>query len=126
MMRGMKSRETVRRRPDWHEEIAEDRIRILFSLSGNEFGQHPDRSHRYVQLARKIGMRYNVKIPKDLKRRVCGNCHKYIVPGKNCIVRSNSRLQAMEIRCLECGKMTRFPYVKEKLKERLSEKLSGC
>lgn len=114
---GPKERERSKR-PPWQKDIAEERITILFGLSEDEFKEHPERSHRYVALARKIGMRYNVKIPKELKRRVCNYCYSYLYPAKNCIVRSNSTKQAMEIRCLECDKVNRYPYNKEKGKLR--------
>ena len=61
-------------------------------------------------------MRYNVRIPKELKRRICNNCYRYIFPGKNCIVRSSSLNRAMVVKCLECGKASRYPYVREKIK----------
>jgi len=101
-------------KPTWQQEIARERIRILFGCAGKEFALRPDRSHRYVGLARKIATRYNIGIPKELKRRTCKNCYRYLVPGKNCVVRSNSGTQAMEVRCLECGKVGRYPYSKEK------------
>jgi ribonuclease P protein subunit RPR2 len=101
-------------KPAWQQEIALERIKILFGLAGRESGKHPARSNRYAGLARRIGMRYNVKIPKEESRRVCKKCCRYLVPGKNCVVRSNSRRQAMEMKCLECGHVTRYPYAKEK------------
>jgi len=113
-MKGKGSRGGKRSKPGWQQEMAKERIMILFGLAGKEFDRHPGRSHRYVELARKISMRYNVKMPKQLKRRICNNCHKYLFPGKNCVVRSNSMSQSMEIKCLECGKVHRYPYVKEK------------
>jgi ribonuclease P protein subunit RPR2 len=103
-----------RAKPGWQQEMAKERIQILFNLAGKEFGRHPARSHRYAELARKISMRYNVKIPKELKARVCNYCYRYLFPGKNCVVRSNSGKQSMETKCLECGKVNRRPYAKEK------------
>lgn len=110
-----------RSKPAKQQDIALERIRILFGLARDEFKRgNPDRSHRYVGLARRMGMRYNVKIPTILKRRLCGKCHRFLVPGKNCVVRSNSRTKAMEIRCLECKGVTRYPYARE-----LSAKKAG-
>ena len=64
------------RKQEWQKKIASERINILFRLASEEFKKHPERSNRYVELARKIGMRYNVRIPKLLKRRFCKKCHK--------------------------------------------------
>lgn len=102
------------KRPESQTRIANERIDILFGLAEKEFKSHPERSHRYAELARKISMRYNVKIPKQLKGRLCNYCYRYLVPGKNCMVRSNSAHQAMEIRCISCDKVSRYPYSKEK------------
>ncbi len=106
-------------KPGWQQEIAEERMRILMDLAGKEFGAHPERSDRYVGLARKIGMRYNVKMPKELKLRFCGGCSRYIVPGRNSVVRASSRTQSMEVRCLKCGKVNRMPYAREKRERKI-------
>jgi ribonuclease P protein subunit RPR2 len=122
IMAGPESKRSVKRRavrrrssrPESQIRIAEERIGILFALAGKEFHRHPGRSHRYAELARKISMRYNVKIPKQLKGRLCNYCYRYLFPGKNCVVRSSSMRQAMEVKCLACGKVSRYPYSKEK------------
>ena len=103
-----------RGKPTWQQGIALERIEILFGLASVEFGEHPERSHRYVALARKIGTRYNVKIPKRLKRSFCKHCHRYLVPGRNCTVRSSVRTRSMEMKCLDCGGVSRYPYAREK------------
>jgi ribonuclease P protein subunit RPR2 len=113
----MRREKVARRRsskPGWQQEIAEERMRILMHLAGKEFGPHPERSDRYVQLARKIGMRYNVKMPRELKLMFCPGCGRYIVPGRNCVVRASARTRSMEVKCLECGKVSRMPYAREK------------
>ncbi|MBU2564846.1 MAG: ribonuclease P protein component 4, partial [Candidatus Thermoplasmatota archaeon] len=47
----------------------------LFTLAEKESLKHNmDRADRYVELARKIGMRYNVSIPAKYKRRFCKHC----------------------------------------------------
>ncbi len=47
------------KKPDWMIEIAQERMDILFNRAEKEYKEHPERSHRYVELARKIS---NVKI----------------------------------------------------------------
>ena len=49
------------KRPNWMLNIAKERMDILFSLAEKEFIEYPERSHRYVELARKISTKYNVK-----------------------------------------------------------------
>ncbi|MBU0898702.1 MAG: ribonuclease P [Nanoarchaeota archaeon] len=101
-------------KPEWQTKLAKERIEKLFKESKESFEKHPERSHRYVEMARKISMRYNIAIPRILKRKICKHCYKFLVSGKNAQVRTNSKHQAVIVKCLECGKVTRFPYRKEK------------
>ena len=88
-------------KPVWQKKMALDRIRKLFLRADREFKKHPKRSNRYVELARKIAMRYNVQIPKSLKRRFCKRCYRYLVPGVNCQVRTRAGQRAVIVKCLE-------------------------
>lgn len=92
--------------------IGEERIKKLFEMAGNEFKQHPERSDRYVRLARKMAMRYNIKIEKTLKRKICKKCQSYLVQGVN----STSRIRndSIAVRCLKCGNVMRYPYRRHK------------
>jgi len=118
MMKQEKPARSRSGKPQWQQKIALERIGILFALAAREFGRHPERSDRYAGLARKIGMRYNVRIPKELRMRFCRYCLSYLVPGRNCTVRTNSRLRSVEVKCHKCGRITRFPYLREKLAKR--------
>ncbi|MFQ5647779.1 MAG: ribonuclease P protein component 4 [Candidatus Aenigmatarchaeota archaeon] len=102
----MVSRKSARK-PASQVRIARERVQILFRLAGREFRPHPERSHRYVQLARRIAMRYNIRLPRELKRRVCKKCHRYLVPGANCKVRTCQKI--VVVVCLECGAAARYP-----------------
>jgi len=99
-----------RSKPDWQKKIAEERINILFREAEIEYKNDPKLSHRYVFLARKIAMKYNLKLPSELKRKFCKQCHHYLFPGKNCIVRTNQDTQCVESTCLDCKHINRFGY----------------
>ena len=101
-------------KPKWQQDIARERIARLFSLAEKDFSVHPERSHRYVSLARKTAMRYNVRFPPELKSRYCRKCYKYLKPSINCRVRTSARQRAVVITCLECGHVMRHPYRREK------------
>ncbi len=96
------------------QKIAEERIEILFREAERQIREHPERANRYVFLARKIAMRYNVKIPKELKRKFCHKCHHYFLLGKNCKVRTNPETKCVEYKCLDCGRVNRYGYSLEK------------
>lgn len=104
----------VKPKPEWQNKIARERIKKLFDEAKEAFEKHPDRSHRYVEMARKLSMRYNITIPRELKRKFCKHCYKFLVSGKNAQTRTRSAQQAVIVKCLECGKIMRFPYRKEK------------
>lgn len=98
------------------QDLIIERIEKLFELAEKSFKEHPERSHRYVQMMRKMAMRHNVRLPKRIKKRFCNKCYKFLVPGKNCRIRTNVRQQAVIITCLECNNVMRIPYRREKSK----------
>ncbi len=97
-------------KPEWQTKIAKERIEILFSLAEKEFKEHPDRSKRYIELARKIGLRYNVRLSKDDKRKFCKICNTLLKPGISSKVRLDKSTKTINVQCLNCEKISRFPY----------------
>jgi ribonuclease P protein subunit RPR2 len=93
------------RKPEWQQRIARERIQILFELAEKELRKHPERSRRYVELARKIGLRYNIRLPKELKRKFCKNCNTLLKPGLTCSVRIQNKM--ISIKCMNCNKIYR-------------------
>ncbi|MDI6888399.1 MAG: ribonuclease P protein component 4 [Methanocellales archaeon] len=96
------------KRKSWIRDMARQRIERLFMLAEKQFGEHPERSDRYIQLARRIGTRNNVRIPRELKQRMCKHCDSYLVPGTNARVRLRKRY--VTVTCLTCNKQMRYPY----------------
>lgn len=91
------------------EDLAVQRIERLFQLAEVAAKEEREqRSHRYIELARAIGMRYRVRIPKHLKMQLCKRCHALLIPGKNARIRL--RGEYMTSTCLQCGKQMRRPY----------------
>ncbi len=93
--------------------IALERMEILFRQAEKEaLRGRPARARRYVDLARRIGMRYNVRVPPAFKRRFCKKCLAYLLPGVNARVRvGRGRLV---ITCMGCGAIQRLPYREER------------
>lgn len=98
------------RKPLWQQKIAKERIQILFDLAEKEFTKHPERSRRYVELARKIGLRYNIRFPKKIKRKFCKECNTLLKPGTTSQVRIESKKKTIVIKCLKCNRIYRYPY----------------
>lgn len=97
-------------KPEWQTKIAKERIEILFSLAKKEFKNHPERTKRYVELARKIGLRYNVRLSQELKREFCKNCLSLLKPGVTSQVRLDRKNRTVNTICLNCNKVYRYPY----------------
>lgn len=102
-----------RTKPDWQQKLAKERIEILFkqALKQAKAGKL-DRANRYVFLARKLSMKYQVQIPKPMRRKFCHKCYHYLLPGKNVSVRTNPKTKAVEMQCLDCKHINRYPYSK--------------
>lgn len=102
------------RKPAWQKQVVLERIRILFKQAGESFREHPERSRRYVEMASKLSMRYNIRLPPSLKRRFCKSCKAFLVPGVNCHVRTSPSQGAVIVTCGECGHVERYPYRRER------------
>jgi ribonuclease P protein subunit RPR2 len=68
-------------------KIAQERIEVLFFLARQAFHGHPERSNRYVTLARRIAMRQRVRINREFRRQYCHHCYAFLMPGVNMRVR---------------------------------------
>ena len=83
------------------KEIALERIHRLFELAEEEFEKRPDRSNRYVELARKLSTRNKAVIPAELKKQFCKKCGSFLAKGKNAEWKELGEL--VEIKCGKCG-----------------------
>lgn len=83
------------------QQIALERIYRLFELAENELSEKPERSKRYVSLARKIQQRYRVRFPQELKLKYCKKCNAFLKEGKNAQISKQGYMTI--IKCAECG-----------------------
>jgi len=91
---------------------ARHKIENLFEQADLIFKDNKKLANRYVSLARKIGMKLNLRLPSRLQKRFCKHCYSFLVPGINCRIRT--RENKVVYYCLECKKYMRFPFIKEK------------
>jgi ribonuclease P protein subunit RPR2 len=78
-----------------------ERIYRLFELAEKEFEKHPERSKRYIEIAREIVKKSRARIPDELKTKFCKNCNTFLKEGKNSEIQSQGNMKI--IKCLECG-----------------------
>ncbi|MFO8051001.1 MAG: ribonuclease P protein component 4 [Thermoplasmatota archaeon] len=97
-------------------EAALERIETLYGLSFNmaKAGELA-LARRYLTLARKIGMRYTVRIPSRLKRSTCKRCRAPLLPDMTSRIRIRAGKKV--VTCLECGNIMRYPFKGEKEEE---------
>ena len=90
------------------KKLAVGRIIILLKKADTVYSENQSLAKRYCTLARKIAMKSRVRIPRELKRRICKNCYTFLVPGKNCRIRSKEG--HMVYLCKECNHIARYKY----------------
>jgi len=98
------------KKPQWQKDIAKERIKILLSLARKQLDDHPERSKRYVGLARKISMRYNIRLEKSIKKSICKKCDSLLLSGKTSLNRFDFKKKTLNIICKNCGNIIRIPY----------------
>ncbi len=93
-------------------EIAEKRIKKLFTLAEEELRKRNlNRTKRYIGLARKIGMKCQYTLPKELKRKFCKKCNMLLIPGISCEAKLNKK--TIDIKCFNCNNIRRYSYGKK-------------
>jgi ribonuclease P protein subunit RPR2 len=90
--------------------VAKERISILFAQAQEAFREHPERSNRYVALARRIAMRQRVRIDREFRRQYCHHCYAFLVPGQNMRVRVHRGY--VVVTCGMCNKKMRYRVVR--------------
>jgi ribonuclease P protein subunit RPR2 len=93
-------------------KIAKERIAILIEEASRVHTTRPDLARRYFQLAKKIGMRYNVRIPRQAKRKFCKYCFSYLAEGWR------FKKGRASVVCRNCGKIIRYPYKPKKTRSK--------
>jgi ribonuclease P protein subunit RPR2 len=96
-----------KRKANKFTKIANVRILELFRQAELRYHEDKTLSNRYVEIARKIAMKFKIKIPRELKRKYCKHCYEYLVHGDNCRVRINE--SKVVYTCFNCKKYMRFP-----------------
>jgi ribonuclease P protein subunit RPR2 len=88
--------------------VARERISVLFALAESEAASGSlALSDRYVDLARRIGTRYNVRLMPEYRELYCRGCSRYWVEGRT--VRTRFRSGRRVRTCIACGRVRRVP-----------------
>ena len=86
------------------KEIATQRILILFESAVLNARKNPKLAERQAQAARKISMRFRIKMPWQIRISFCKQCKKFIVPSISSKVRiGRSNVRSIRITCSFCN-----------------------
>jgi ribonuclease P protein subunit RPR2 len=109
---------TRRKAKEEGENIADERIKMLFSLADRSaLAGDLESASKYAGRARDIAMKFNIRLGKEYGGRYCRGCGAYLLPGKTSVIRINSAEKRVETKCLPCGRKRYRPYAGE-IKER--------
>lgn len=87
------------------KEIAAQRIEKLMDSAVGYARKDFEIAKRHAEIARKIALRLNIRLPYKYKMHFCHGCKRFIIPGVNCRVRIKGK--ALRLTCLECGHVYR-------------------
>jgi ribonuclease P protein subunit RPR2 len=84
------------------KEVARERIDILVKSALKE--KDEALAARQAHQAKKIAMRFRVRLPYEARQLYCKKCKAFIVPGRGSRVRvGRAKTRAIRITCLRCG-----------------------
>lgn len=96
----------IKRDKKKESRIARERVMYLIKRAENWKNKDYDLSRRYIELAKKIAMRYRIRIPRELKIIYCKKC---LYPYRDGKFRVRVRKGRVIITCLNCGYERRIP-----------------
>ncbi|MHA1265141.1 MAG: ribonuclease P protein component 4 [Candidatus Helarchaeota archaeon] len=96
------ARKTIKRKK-FIKKIALEQINRLFDQAKQVFNENPEKSQRYIDIARAISKRCKVRIPPHHKYLVCKHCKSYLVFGVTGRVRlRTNKRRHITVTCLKC------------------------
>jgi len=88
--------------------IAAERVERLAALAERAVREgDPELARERVRVARRIGERHRLDLPTRFKRFTCDACDAWLVPGRNCRVRTRD---GHVVYACDCGELARYPY----------------
>jgi ribonuclease P protein subunit RPR2 len=86
------------------KEIAKERIGLLIANALVEVRDNEKIAYDQAILAKKIAMRYRLRLPYPIRQLYCKKCKYFIIPGRNARIRiGRSNTKALRITCLKCN-----------------------
>ena len=103
----MKKKRRYQKKPSSAVSTAKDHIASLLDQAKKASKDNMPLANRYVTLARKIAMKFKIRMTPEQKRLFCPYCYKFLLPGKTSRVRIHGG--KLIYSCLQCRKFWRKP-----------------
>lgn len=84
------------------DEIAKERMHILFGLAERRAATDGALSRAYVGRIKKISTHYKVSVPRGIRNRICKKCGSVLIPGLTAKVRIASSRRHVVYACTRC------------------------
>ncbi|MFW9966422.1 MAG: ribonuclease P protein component 4 [Candidatus Thorarchaeota archaeon] len=98
-----------RNRQSDDKRLAMARIRLLWKQALEIVKTDSDGARTCMQVASRIAQRVRIKVPREIKRKMCRRCGTVLIPGESCRVRMrNNRSKHLTVTCIACGNITRY------------------
>ena len=88
---------------DSKKQIATQRIQILFHNALFNAKNNPRLAERQAEIAKKISMKFKIKMPFEISSSFCKKCKKFIPPGIASKIRLGSKPKSIRITCSYCN-----------------------
>lgn len=90
------------------KEDAAELVRLLTESSVSLSHTDLKLAKEQAALARRVRLRFNVRLDPSMKRFTCRGCKSLLVPGVNARVRlGHGRPTILHVTCSECGRVNR-------------------
>ncbi len=83
-------------------------VKLLTESAVSLSHTNPDVAKQQAALARKVKLKFNVRLDPSLRRFTCRGCKGLLVPGVNARVRlGHGKTTILRVTCLDCGRVNR-------------------
>ena len=85
------------------KQIATQRMQILFHNALSNAKNNLELAERQAEIAKKISMKFKIKMPFEISSSFCKKCKKFIAPGINSRTRlGKGKIKSIRITCCFC------------------------
>ena len=85
------------------KQIATKRMEILFNNALTNAKNNPGLAEKQAEIAKKISMKFKIKMPFEISSSFCKKCKKFIAPGITSKIRLGSKPKSIRITCSYCN-----------------------